>query len=520
MERWSVLGKLFDWFGQLDSQSVGPFITLSSLGAALVALNVTTVHFEAEALTKQLFEDRAKYEHRLSEIQDNMEKRIPDTVGSPLPVFPQNNQTLLLGPEGGRTLDLEWADRDGGHGHKYLVQVVCIADVPDGKPTENSETQRDPISRCGPDKLDADTPEGKTFHWTQPGVDTVKVPIKHPGTYAWRVARGESDDKGDTTIFEEWSPYFLFTVFESIQSRVEVMNEVRIGIVKGSLLEKKIEKATEEKDRANEKKEEAKKEKDLASMEKYLVDFIQESYFNKLLKQKEEHNNEQKRYRPYPTYEALIEAVVRGEVDYAIGEITRATVREKDGVFFTQGYNDALPIFVSKPGRTEPPGDGGTIGVLIGSIYEQALTQLKESKQFAIVTELTLEALEDDLRHDSVNFVFTGPERLKHLLDRRDSNGQEEFVSGGTLYSELKDFYDDKLGYSPMYAIATADQLLCKALDKLVERTVSERRSQDGFLNGINKIYREEGKSFLNASLYFRFLDHLNRSVKTPCVKP
>ncbi len=103
MERWSVLGRLSGWFGQLDSQSVGPLITLSSLVAALVAVNVTTDHFEADALTKQLLEDRAKYEHRLSEIQTNMEKRIPDTVRSPLPMFPKNDQTLLLGPKGKKT---------------------------------------------------------------------------------------------------------------------------------------------------------------------------------------------------------------------------------------------------------------------------------------------------------------------------------------------------------------------------------------------------------------------------------
>ncbi|MBK9305903.1 MAG: hypothetical protein IPM58_02145 [Nitrospira sp.] len=170
------------------------------------------------------------------------------------------------------------------------------------------------------------------------------MPIENTGTYAWRVARVDTDGKGNRTIFEEWSSYLIFTVFRSIDSRVTVMNEVRVGVVEGSVLEQKIGGARED--------------NNLVKIEENLVNQIQDKYFKDYLKHKEEQKNEQIHYVRYPTYAALVEGVVRGEVDYAIGEITRAKYREQRGVFFTRGYHDALPIFISKASTTGPPGDG------------------------------------------------------------------------------------------------------------------------------------------------------------------
>lgn len=502
--RRGVVERLLVWFEYPVVQAgVGPFITLSSLVAALAAINVTTDHFETDALTKLLSEDRAKYEDSLNTIQTNIEGRIPDRVRSPLPIFPQNDQTLLLGPKGKeKTIELEWADRDRKHRHRYLVQLVCIAEIQpegaSGKPSENSETKHDTELRCRTDKLDADTPAGKeldrkTFHWTQRGVDSVKVPIKHAGTYAWRVARAKKNDNEErnnneeVTVFEEWSPYYIFTVFESIEQRFKTINKVLVGTVEGSALLKKEE-------------EEDKEKKDRASKEKELVKSIRENQFK----------NMPEHYLSYPTYEALIDAVGRGEVDYAIGEITRAKYREERGIFFTQGYNDALPIFVSKSNRIRPPRDGDTIGVVLGSISERALLHLGKSKKFATVKELTLDALEDDLKSGSVDFIFT-----ERLTSSPASTGQEKFVPVGTLYNELKDFYDDQLGYRARHAIATADEELCKGLDKLVKVDYENR----SFMERFNAIYSGEAGSFFNFSFFHRFVDEFFHGDERPCDK-
>lgn len=503
MERWSVLGKLFVWFETLnDQKGVGPFITLSSLVAAVVAITLATYHFEADVLTKQITENHAEYEYRLSEIQSKLEQRIPPKVRSPLPIFPKNDQTLVREPEGETTIQLEWADRDKEHHHKYVVQVVCIAEIPPGnssrKSSENSEPEGYTNPRCGPDKLDADTPNGTTFHWTQSGVDTVKVPIEGTGTYAWRVARGEIADKGDTTIFEEWSPYFIFTMFQSYWQRVYTMNEVLIGIVEGSALQKEG--------------------KGLTKKEKGLVDLIQDEQFNKKLP----------RYRSYATYEALIAAVARGEVDYAIGQITRAKYREEYGVFFTRGYNDALPIFLSKQSMARPPLDGDTIGVVAGSISERALGHLAKSKQFRVKSRLTLDALKDDLQSGRVHFIFT--ERLG-LASSQAAAEQNLSVLGfryaGTLYSELQGFYDHKLGYTAMHAIATANQSLCKNLDWLIADDSMRHadknfdiHSADSVVQQILVIYQEEGATLFNRSLYSRLVDKFFRAAEPSCTQP
>ncbi|WP_413935017.1 substrate-binding periplasmic protein [Nitrospira sp. BLG_1] len=493
----------------LERVGVGPLLTLSSLVTAISAVFVATYHFDAGDLLKQLSESRTAYEDDLTEMQNNIEARIPERVRSPLPIFPKNEISLLFRPSNGgkKEMDqeLEWVDRDRKHRHKYLVQVVCIAEIQEvdrsKRTTENFREQ----SRCSPHKLDADTPDkrkldSKTFYLTQPGVDSVKVPIEHSGTYAWRVARADTDSKGNITIFEEWSPYFIFTVFESILSRVKVMNEVLVGVVEGSVLELAIDGG--------------RVDNNLAKTEESLVNSIQDNYFKEFLTHKEEQKNQQKRYLQYPTYETLIEGVARGEVDYAIGQITRTKYREQRGVFFTRGYTDALSIFISKSGRTGPPGDGDTVGVISGSVNERALRYLAKSKRFKIVSELLLQDLVKDLQKGNVNFIFTADERAKDLI-APETNEQKQYMPGGTLYSDLRDFYASELGYSPMYAVATVNSLMCTELDKHVK---GEGLPYNDVQQEIKTIYREEREDLFDFSLYLRLVKKFFPSTELPCV--
>lgn len=447
-----------EWFkAQLNQIGVAPIIALSSLITALVALMVTIYHFEANDLKNQLSESRASSQATLSKMQSELEERIPERVRSPLPIFPKNDVSLVLGLTSKETIvELEWADRDRKHRHQYLVQVVCIAEIPMADRSKGSTENPSEKSRCGPHKLDADTPDGKklgrtTIRWTQPGVDTVEVPIEGTGTYAWRIARGESDNNGNKTIFEEWSPYFIFTVFESIESRVKVTNEVLVGIVEGSALQQRQANAIgDEQDRGGH---------DVASTEQRLVESIQEKKFQ----------NKQARYSSYPTYEALIEAVIRGEVDYAIGEITRTRDREDRGIYFTRGYHDASPWFISKSSRKHLD-DGSAIGVLAGSATDQALTRQEELKRYTIVRESLSHDLINDLKKGTVDVIFAASASAKDLVNPRDQNG-EAFVSiEDSRAEELKKSYRDQLRYPPVFAIATADKTLCDKLNELIAR--------------------------------------------------
>ncbi|MBK9305904.1 MAG: hypothetical protein IPM58_02150 [Nitrospira sp.] len=136
-----------------------------------------------------------------------------------------------------------------------------------------------------------------------------------------------------------------------------------------------------------------------------------------------------------------------------------------------------------------------------------------------------LQDLHRDLQGGILDFIYTSDEDARHQLELKDSNGQYQFVSGGTLYWELRKFYEKELGYSPLYAIATANKELCLHLDKIVEEDVSMRGSQGEFLNRIYTIYREERKTFWNPSLYLRVLEQLNPlsiffpSAESPCNK-
>ncbi|MBK9305902.1 MAG: hypothetical protein IPM58_02140 [Nitrospira sp.] len=142
----------------LDHIGVSPIFTLSSVTTAIFSIILATCHFEIAALERQQSENQAIYERVLSEMQNQLEERIPERVRSPLPIFPKNEMSLLLGPNEEKiNLELEWVDRDRKHRHKYLVQVVCIAEISNNNRSENSETKRDTKSHCGPHKLDADT---------------------------------------------------------------------------------------------------------------------------------------------------------------------------------------------------------------------------------------------------------------------------------------------------------------------------------------------------------------------------
>jgi len=242
-------------------------------------------------------------------------------------------------------------------------------------------------------------------------------------------------------------------VFAEIDQRVEVMNEVRIGIAEGSLLEKKVE--------------EAREDNGLANMEKDLIDRIQEKYFKRA--------KERKHYLRYPTYEALIEGVVRGEVDYAIGEITPTEARKKLGVFFTRGYQKAMPTLVAESSRKGPPGKGDTIGVLSGTVHEQVLIQLAKSEGFTILREPWMQDLRRDLQKGTVNFIFTGEEPIKPLVDL-EARKQKKFVRDDSLSSKVSDYYMNH-GYSSVYAIATADKFQCGKLNEQLESGVEKKRS-------------------------------------------
>lgn len=435
----------------LGQIGIGPIVSLSSLLAALVAAILGANYFEAAALQRQLSEERTTYESTLRQMEDKLEEQIPEGVRSPVPVFPKNGISLIFPTtNAGETMDLdlelEWVDRDRKHRRKYLVQVVCIAEIPripDDPPPGISQ------ANCGTDRLYGDTSDKGGLYWTQPGESRREVKITQAGTYVWRVARGELDGTGKKTIYEEWSPYFIFTVFESIEKRVKVMKEVQIGIGAGSLLEKKVDEVGQDNNR-------------LANIEKYLVDKIQEKHF----KLKEE----QKRYLSYPTYEALIEGVVKGEVDYAIGEITPTEDRERLGICFTRGYKEeTLPIFVKGLRTRNSPGKGDLIGVLSGTSNEQALEQLKQTERFTTVSMPFLQDLQRILKAGTVNFIFAGAESVNPLLNLKDSSGNNKFASDNMLSGKVRDFYKDHFRHSPEYSIATATGSLCKKLDKLVE---------------------------------------------------
>ncbi len=460
-DKTGVVEGLLAWFKTLLKDiGVSSLISLSSLITAILAGIVASCHFEAAALMKQISENRTAYESALSEMQSKLEERIPERVRSPLPIFPKNDVSLVLGStEKEAILELEWADRDRKHRHQYLVQVVCIAEIPR---RESSKHHAEELAKKAPEKvhcdannLETDTLDGEYLRSTQPGVESVAVPIKDAGTYAWRVARGESDGNGNKTIFEEWSPYFIFTVFESIESRVKVTDEALVGIVEGSALH------LQEK-RANAKGEEnAGGGSDVASREQVLVNSIQREQFE----------GRPARYRFYPTYEALIEGVIRGELDYAIGELTRTTDREQRGVYFTRGYHNASPIVIAKSSTKRTRLDGGAIGVISGSATDQALTRLAESRQFTIVRELLPSDLIKDLKKNTVDFIFSANELVKNLVDQNES---KEFDIAGEPDSELKEFYERRLGYPPEFAIATANESLCKEFDKQVEREIAK----------------------------------------------
>lgn len=217
-------------------------------------------------------------------------------------------------------------------------------------------------------------------------------------------------------------------------------------------------------------------------------------------------------YLSYATHDDLLAAVTRGEVDYAIGGLTRAKYREESGIFFTRGYAYALPMFVSKSSRARPPQDGDRIGVLPGSINERALTYLGESKRFVVVNETSIPALEDDLRNESVDFIF---------VERLASTWGNEFKNFGTLYSELESFYHERLGYSAVHSIATAARDACKKLDVLIEELEPPLNihSYDEFMRRLYALYVAEGKSVFNVSVYRRLMDEYFAGDETTCGK-
>lgn len=486
-KRYWDLTVLFERFSQLPSQSgAGPIFTVAGLLVAVTVFMSQNIRKESEELVRQASVEYERLESSLSKIQTDIVNRIPAEVRSPLPIAPENGQTLAIRLKGeSAIIELEWADRDEAHRHRYLLQLRCIAAVsPSG-----SLGKHDEIQNCQPQALNADVVSG----WTEPGEDRIKVEIRHAGTYAWRIARGEVNDRGEiTTIFEEWSPYYIFTVFESTKQRREITRQVRIGVLADHNFH---DKDSSEKGGG--------KSFDLLKHEKEMG--LRDQIKDKLLE--EEPHKRAPLYFHYATHESLLAAVRRGEVDYAIGGLTRAKYREERGVLFTRGYAYARPIFISKSGRKkEPPWYGATIGVLSGSINAQALNSLTREMNFRVVPESSFLNLADALNNGSVDFIFTEERDLQQLTPASHATSQSMFRKAGTLYSHLRTFYQDQLGYTPQHAIATADMELCNEIDALMARN-NKLPSISEFAQQLETIYEEEGETIWSSSVFWRVVD-------------
>jgi ABC-type amino acid transport substrate-binding protein len=333
--------------------------------AAFVLSNYTAnLNAEIERLTAANDAQKIQAQEQLRARDEIIHDLLPASLDAPVPVSPQNGSSLV-----GTSVVLRWQERNNQPNGDYLLEVV----KPD---TKGSDLLHPPT-------FIATNPKDRSTRYPFDLVETIK-----PGSYLWRVVPG---DKGEhyTTLRGKWSEYYRFSVYGSQRERIKDTGELLVGT------------------NYFQDSDFMRRDKDgnPSGFDYELAKLVAEGLGPEL--GLELGKPPKLNIVDYADVETLLtKGVLGGEVDLAIGSITRARYREDRGVRFTSGYFTSHLVLLGRKDGKWPLVHDDRVGVAKNTTSEVAAQYLQRSVPFAPIKMPSFQDLVNALDHRELDYII------------------------------------------------------------------------------------------------------------------
>lgn len=321
---------------------------------------------------------------------------------------------------------LRWKDRNELHEQNYIVEIVS--------PGGNSE------------QFFATHPsDQKTLF---PPDSTLKLSNEKygPGLYFWRVAPGNTKPMPESAM---WSGYLTFKLYADRADRIRESRKIIIGIHFDGVAGNSREISFVVRNSAGEP----------VGRDITRANFIAKQLAERIDKADGVRSELpiQREFKAFDTIDSLLEeGLLSGKVDFAIGAITRTKARERKGIWFTSGYEDAQIVAVSLKGKDKIT-EGDKVGFVKGTIHLKAADYLAKSLSIVPIEETTYDDLRQRLGRGELDIILVDKPRINTSFDK-----EIDIVPS----HELVNFEQQELGF-PAYAVATRDRKFCKVVDDI-----------------------------------------------------
>ena len=414
------------------------FLSMFALGFAVVALwvnnYISSLRDDVRDLHTMVEETRAHADERVRK-EDERVHRLLSSSRAPLLSSPLDNSSRV-----GKFVVLEWEDGKEAIHPNYVVEIIHL----------NGERAL----------IVATNPFKRSTRYPVQLQESIK-----PGQYLWRVAPGDlKGEKGETVFGGGWSGYSTFTIYPSVIERIRQTSTLRVGVnyIQDSSFMRRSDKGNPE------------------GFDRDLIERVAQALPSAL------NVKEIKlEFIDYHSIESmLMEGLLAGEVDVAIGSITINRDRREHGIMFTKGYYEAHLVLIGK----EKPGVKGLanirhsarVGVVHQTSNEEPARDLKARFGFRLAPVDSFQDLVKDLEFGNLDYIIIDEPLAEPLLGPHD--GSSGFAVVDHLEPYLGAYLKRQIGAADsveQYGIAVADKNLLATIDPVVQA----QKGEGGFLD-------------------------------------
>jgi ABC-type amino acid transport substrate-binding protein len=439
------------------------YFTIPTMGFLIGVVTFLVTNYAA-----RLNEDRARLNEEIrnlvstldgerKDLQEKLQARdqvihnlVPASLDAPIPFSPVNGSKLV-----GHFVILQWEENGKSastrarstQAESLTSDLSFRGDIPP-HPNYIVEVLRPDGME---DRFVASNPQSKNTRYPV----SLEAPIK-PGKYLWRVVPGDIQEKREV-LAGNWSGYYRFEIYPSVLERIKETKKVLVGV---SYIQDSNFMRRDEFGEAW--GFDAELMKAIAHGMKKYPDF--------------EQLGETADYKDYPSIGNVLDQGLRtGEVDLALGSITKASFREERGIKFSKGYVESkLALVSAKPipaaDKAKVPGKTSKVGVVKETINVDAAEALAKKYEFAVVKEPSFQDLVKNLEYGALDFILIDDTLAKPLTPTFSEVKHYDV-------RELGEPYRKRLGYDKEeYAVAIYDPDLYKMINEIMDTEELRRR--------------------------------------------
>jgi ABC-type amino acid transport substrate-binding protein len=407
-----------------ENLTLAVVVGIFAIAGYLTDSYVGSLREQNNALDTELRTEKALYVSEVGALKQQISEILPASVNFPIPFDPANGASVV-----GGSVILQWSEK-APH-PSYLVEVARLD-------PQNARVWKD----------------SQIFPATDPSNMRTRFPLGSatvisPGTYLWRVAPG-SKIGPHQELQGSWSGYYKFTAYGSVMDRIRDTNTLLVGV---SYVQNSDFMSRDADGNAS-------------GFDADMIRFLTERLSSDKQLNLDGKGNFKDEFVNYPSIDQILfHGIEQGEVDVAIGSITKAKYRERRGIRFTQGYLESRLVLLGNPGSQ---GALLTVDQKVGAVKEtsnfEALQYLQKKYHFQPFPADSYQDLLSKLRDHTVDYVIIDEPLAADVI------ATGSVIVAKDLVPDLGDYLQEKVGYDrEEYAIAASDPTLHDKLDHLMK---------------------------------------------------